>query len=64
MNCDEEFKRKSTQNKREKENPQVGRYCFQLAFFFFIFFFSSYFLLLLPLLFHHCSHKKEGMVGI
>lgn len=65
MNSDEEFKRKKhTEQEKKRKIPKSGDVAFNWLFSFFFLFLLLLFLLFLPLLFHHCSHKIEGMVGI
>lgn len=68
MNYDEELKtKKHTEQEKKGKSPKSGDVAFNWLFsYFFLFLLLVLILLflLLPLLFHHCSHKKEGMVGI
>lgn len=56
-------KKKAHRTREKRKSPKTGDVAFDWLFFSFFSFFLLL-VLILPLLFHHCSHKKEGMVGI
>lgn len=65
MNCVMmKSEKKKAHRIRAKRKIIPSRAMLLLTGFFSFFFLILLFLLLLPLLFHQCSHKKEGLVGI